>query len=210
MSASAPTRIPLAGGGEESLLSEVGSQYLLPLFTNADACALRLVCREFLAAVTEQPWEDAKTVIKGSIAAWRACFPRALCANVAQGAWVRGHRSAPVADADFVHLEGLRELNMEGCTGVTDAAFAHLRGIHTLDMSFCSQKSITDAAFAHLRGIHTLKMHGCRQSSITDAAFANLRGIHELGMRWAPSAPLLAAPCPPPSSAAARARCCRC
>ena len=54
------TRIPLAGGGQETLLSEVGSQYLLPLFTTRDACALRLVCRELLAAVTEQPWEDRR------------------------------------------------------------------------------------------------------------------------------------------------------
>ena len=75
--------VPLAGGGQETLLSEVGF-VLLPLFTTRDACALRLVCREFLAAVTEQPWEDRDTVIKGSIAAWRACFPaRAapMCAN---------------------------------------------------------------------------------------------------------------------------------
>ena len=72
------TRIPLAGGGQETLLSEVGAQYLLPLFTTAEACAPRLVCREFLAAVTEQPWEDRETVIHGSIATWRACFPRAL------------------------------------------------------------------------------------------------------------------------------------
>ena len=43
-------RVPLASGGQGSLLSEVGSQYLLPLFTTRDACALRLVCREFLAA----------------------------------------------------------------------------------------------------------------------------------------------------------------
>jgi hypothetical protein len=76
-------RAPLAGGGAETLLSEVGSQYLLPLFSTADACALRLVCREFLAAVTEQPWADQETPIKGSIAAWRACFPRAQSANVA-------------------------------------------------------------------------------------------------------------------------------
>ena len=72
------TRIPLAGGGQETLLAEVGRQYLLPLFTTRDACALRLVCREFLVAVAEQPWEDRRTVIKGSIAAWRACFPRAM------------------------------------------------------------------------------------------------------------------------------------
>ena len=54
--------VPLAGGGQETLLSEVGF-VLLPLFTTADACALRLVCREFLAAVSEHPWEDRGTVI---------------------------------------------------------------------------------------------------------------------------------------------------
>ena len=35
----APPRIPLAGGGQETLLSEVGAQHLLPLLTTADACA---------------------------------------------------------------------------------------------------------------------------------------------------------------------------
>ena len=69
--------MPLAGGGQETLLSEVGF-VLLPLFTTRDAYALRLVCREFLAAVREHPWEDRDTVFKGSIRACRACFPRAL------------------------------------------------------------------------------------------------------------------------------------
>jgi hypothetical protein len=36
------TRIPLAGGGQETLLSEVGF-VLLPHFSTAAACALRLV-----------------------------------------------------------------------------------------------------------------------------------------------------------------------
>jgi hypothetical protein len=174
------TRIPLAGGGQESLLSEVGAQYLLPLFTTAEACALRLVCREFLAAVSEQPWEDTQTVIKGSIAAWRACFPRARFANVRE--WdpddAAETRANPVVDADFVHFEGLRELCMAGCRGVSDAAFVHLRDIHRLDISECSQ--VTDAAFAHLRGIHTLDMSFCSQAGITDAAFAHLHGIHTL------------------------------
>ena len=178
------TRIPLAGGGQETLLSEVGAQYLLPFFTTADACALRLVCREFLAAVTEQPWEDRETVIHGSIAAWRACFPRARCANVRQGDWDNGAiiRAAPVGDADFVHFEGLRELRMAGCRGVTDAAFVHLRGIHTLDMLMCNLGGITDAAFVHLQGIHTLRMSSCSQESITDAAFVHLEGIQRLSI----------------------------
>ena len=75
-------------------------------------------------------------MIKGSIAAWRACFPRACFANVQRTDWPSGlnKRAAPVVDADFVHFKGLRELYMAGCTGVTDAAFVHLRGIHTLEI----------------------------------------------------------------------------
>jgi hypothetical protein len=40
-------------------------------------------------------------VIKGSIAAWRACFPRARCANVSRGEWEPDFRRASVVDADF-------------------------------------------------------------------------------------------------------------
>ena len=174
--------VPLAGGGQETLLSEVGF-VLLPLFSTRDACALRLVCREFLAAVTEHPWEDMGTVIQGSVAAWRACFPHARCARVRKGDADDGDeiRAAPVVDADL-HFEGLRELNMADCRDVTDAAFVHLRGIHTLDMSWCDQATITDAAFAHLVGIQSLNMQGCEQATITDAAFAHLRGIQKLNM----------------------------
>ena len=46
------------------------------------SCGVRLVCRELQAAVAAHPWEDRETVILGSIGAWRACFPRARCANV--------------------------------------------------------------------------------------------------------------------------------
>jgi hypothetical protein len=172
--------VPLAGGGQETLLSEVGF-VLLPLFSTRDACALRLVCREFLVAVSEQPWEDRETVIKGSIAAWRACFPHARCANVRELDWDKiAKRATPVVDADFVHFEGLRELYMAECTEVTGAAFVHLRGIQTLDMTCCRQSEITDAAFAHLVGIQRLSIYGCHQ--LTDAAIAHLRGIKLLNM----------------------------
>jgi hypothetical protein len=175
-------RIPLAGGTQETLLSEVGP-VLLRFVSTRDACALRLVCREFLAAVTEHPWEDRDTVIQGSIGAWRACFPRARCANVQRCCdFYDVFRSAPVVDADFVHFEGLRELYMARCEDVTDAAFAHLRGIHTLDMSGCWQPAVTNAAFAHLAGIQRLSMWGCDQATITDAAFAHLRGVQLLNM----------------------------
>ena len=204
----AAPRMPLAGGGQETLLSEVGARCLLPLLTTADACALRLVCRECLAAVTAHPWEDAGTVIHGSLRAWRACFPRALAANVRQwspaGA-AAAARATPLTDADCEHLAGLRELHMAGCTSVTDAAFAHLVGIRRLDMSYCSQPALTGAALAHLRGVQALSLEGCDQAALahaaalaplagvqvlnvsgclqlTDAAFAHLRGVRALAM----------------------------
>jgi hypothetical protein len=125
-------RVLLAGGEQGTLLSEAGPA-LLPFFTTRDACALRLVCHEFLAAAREHPWEDRGTVIKGSIAAWRACFPRARCANVAKFSMTGGEvRTAPVVYADFVHFEGLRELNIRcraSCVGIV-----YLEGIHSLEM----------------------------------------------------------------------------
>ena len=45
-------------------------------------------------------------------------------------------RLTAVVDGDFVHIGGLRALNMSWCTRVTDAAFVHLRGIKELDMSY--------------------------------------------------------------------------
>ena len=42
--------VQLAGGEQGTLLSEAGPA-LLPFFTMRDACALRLVCQELLAAV---------------------------------------------------------------------------------------------------------------------------------------------------------------
>jgi len=153
------------------------------MFTTKEATTLRKLCREFKSTVAEFPWEDERTVILGSVAAWRACFPRARWANLNEAHW-DGGRMTPVVDADFVHFEGLRRLNVWGCRSFTDAAFVHLKGIHTLDMSYCNQASITDAAFVHLKGIHTLNIRCCSQDTITDAAFVPLKGIHTLNMSY--------------------------
>ena len=176
-------RMTLAGGKSHTLLAECPGA-LLQFFDTPQACALRLVCRELQAAVAAYPWEDRDTVILGSIGGWRACFPRARCANVSMIGW-RGDdvvRHTPVMDADFVHFVGLWELNMRACRVVTDAAFAHLRGIRVLEMSFCWQRDITDAGLAHLAGIQKLSIWRCRQATLTDAAFAPLRGIRVLNM----------------------------
>ena len=176
-------RAVLAGGNGRTLLAECPGA-LLKFFSTPDACKLRLVCRELQAAVAAHPWKDRETVILGSIGQWRACFPRARCANVRMRAMhFAVRRRTPVVNADFAHLAGLWELNMEGCTAVTDAALVHLRGIRVLDMSQCHQATITDAGLAHLVGIQKLCIAGCSQATLTDAAFAPLRGIRALNMR---------------------------
>ena len=180
-------RIALAGKKDRTLLAECPGA-LLQFIDTRQACALRLVCREFQAAVAAHPWEDRETVILGSIGGWRACFPRARCANVRKRAPDEDMvvRSSPVVDADFVHFVGLWELNMARCRAVTDAAFVHLRGIRVLDMSDCNQPTITDAGLAHLVGIQKLCIWGCNQATLTDAAFAPLRGIRVLNMSFCP------------------------
>ena len=73
----------LAGGpgGEPTIVSIVGV-VLFPFLDTREACSLRLVCRELKQAVADLPWEDMRTVIRGSITLWRACFPRARGANI--------------------------------------------------------------------------------------------------------------------------------
>jgi hypothetical protein len=172
----------LAGDEGRTLLAECPGA-LLQFFDTPQACALRLVRRELQAAVAAHPWEDRETVILGSIGSWRACFPRARCANVRMD---YGGRRSSVVDADFVHFVGRWELDMSYCRAVTDAAFVHLRGIRVLVMTLCLQPTITDAGLARLVGIQKLSIDGCDQATLTDAAFAPLRGIRVLNMSQCP------------------------
>ena len=131
--------IAFAGGVQATILSIVGFE-LLPFFTTAEACTLRLVCRECVGAIADEPGKDADTRIKGDLSKWRACFPRARMANVSD--------REDLTDADFVHLAGLQKL----------------------DMSFCSRSAIGNCAtFNHLAGIQWLSMSGCSTEAITAA-----------------------------------------
>ena len=82
-----PFRMPFAGESDpwspDSVLSHC-SGALLPMFDTKEATVLRLLCREFKETVAQFPWEDDETVIRGSVAAWRACFPKARWANVTE------------------------------------------------------------------------------------------------------------------------------
>jgi hypothetical protein len=171
----------IAGGALPHTILSCCQGALLGMFSTKAVLPLRATCKDAVAAVAAHPWEDMETVIQGSIGGWRACFPRARCANVRE--WCGDVvRRTPVVDGDFVHLEGLWELTMVSSRSVTDAAFVHLRGIRVLDMSYCSQPTISDAGLAHLVGIQKLCIWGCRQATLTDAAFAPLRGILVLNM----------------------------
>ena len=174
--------IKFAGGtGSHTVLSILAGEHsigggILQYFNMKEANDIRLVCPEFLEAVTSFPWMDAETHINGSLEKWRKIFPYARAVNVSN--------RSDLVDADFVHIRGIHTLDMSSCEQetITDAAFVNLHGIHTLDMSRCSQGTITDKAFVNLHGIHTLDMSRCSQGTITDAAFENLRGIHTLNM----------------------------
>ena len=175
---------------------------LFPLLSTRTACMLRLVCAELRGAVAEFPWEDGETPIKGSLAAWRACLPRARAANVRGSLSVRAH--APLRDEDLAHLAGCTQVFMRQSALVTDAGLAHLRGVEVLDIGHCPRITdaglahlrgsirslvldgnlgLTSAAFEHLVGIWHLSMLGCSQPALGDAAFAPLRGtIRSLNM----------------------------
>ena len=124
-----------------------------------DGNELRQLCRLIRGDVAAARWRDAATPIKGPLAAWRACFPGAVAANV--------YGRKDLGDADFVHLVGVKVLNMGFCTGITDAGLAHLAGIHTLDMYRCT--GVTDAGLAHLTGIRKLTMWGCAPAAVAAA-----------------------------------------
>ena len=93
-----PFRMPFAGESEipspDSVLSHCYGA-LLPMFTTAEATVLRLLCKEFKTTVAEFPWYDSETIIRGSVASWRACFPRSKFANVTENSHEEGHRRPP-------------------------------------------------------------------------------------------------------------------
>ena len=128
---------------------EVAGGPLFSFLTMHSATRLRRLCTELRTAVAGHAWDDM-TPIRGSLASWRASFPRARQANIS-------HRR-DLAGADFAHLAGIHKLDMEGCNQatITDAAFVHLAGIHTLCMSGCNQGTIMGATFRHLAGVNSL------------------------------------------------------
>ena len=90
-----------------TVMSAVGP-HLLSFFDTKQARILRLVNREFRAAVASFPWNDRATEIRGDLRLWRACFPAAVAANVS------GRRD--LCDESLPHLAGLDFLVRQCCS----------------------------------------------------------------------------------------------
>ena len=114
-------------------------------------------------------WGD---VIAGSLSAWRAANPAALCANLEGRADLTDTDLAPFAGT------GILAVNLFGCTGITSACFAHLRGITHLRIRGLTQPTIVAPDFVQLAGLVALYASGCTQ--LNDAALAPLAGLRTL------------------------------
>ena len=149
-------------------------------FSMRDACALRLVSPKFKDAVSAHLWDDKRSVIMGSLAAWRASFPKARSANVSS--WDPNHprsaahrrafgptmRIAPLLASEFQHLRNLRWLSASGSATFTDGALLHLGSTLTrLHVEGCP--ALTGANMAHIGGTPVLFMAGCSEHAIRAA-----------------------------------------
>jgi hypothetical protein len=201
------------GAGAHTMLSPPLVQHaLLGLFDTRTVLPLRAACKDARAAIAGYEWEDARTVILGSVAAWRACFPRARAASVE----VRVHgqrwgpparlRRAPLDSAELGALGGMRELNLRGHRCIDSAplgsverlllsncpdfvcsgALASLTSLRELSLQMCGRgqerDSIPAAAFAGLSGLHSLSLCDCRVEG--DAVFAFLPSLRHLKLKY--------------------------
>ena len=67
-----------SGASAHTVFSPPAVQHaLLSMLTTAAVLPLRATCKDARTAVAGHKWCDRDTFIRGSIAAWRRCFPRA-------------------------------------------------------------------------------------------------------------------------------------
>ena len=168
--------MPIAlAGNEQGTVLDRACNALLPLFTTAEACALRLVSQDFLAAVRKFPWDDKKTVIKGSIGAWHACFPHARAANLShsnvyEAPSPAGLRAAGIPLEHIHYLSELRHLYVRGNPSFTDEALLRLGGsVQHLDIRGCM--NLSGNHMERMAGAALVRMDFCRKAAF-DAALA--------------------------------------
>lgn len=87
----------------------------------------------------------------------------------------------------FEHLDGILELHMADCTGITSvSAFQHLHGIQLLKLDGCHLDPVLEGdeeqpIFQHIQGIKELSLEDCDFVSTHD--LATLLGIRKLNIR---------------------------
>jgi len=117
-------RARLSSVEEVLAIPYVSKRSIMSYLSQEGVLELRAASRTCRDAVAEHVWDDWKeglSIIKGSLASWRRCFPLATAAILSEG-----HKT--VKDADLVLLRGIRKLYIRDCKQITDAGLAHLRG----------------------------------------------------------------------------------
>jgi len=172
------------------MLSElVHFKILKDFMTTLEANDLSLVSKEANLNVGNAPWNDTKTVVEGSIRAWRQKFPFATAINL-QKRWIPEWEfgelqgltyidlsNTNVADRHFHNFQGVKVLKLNNCRDVTGAGFEYLKGIRELHIE---NNDINGDTFQWLKGIQILNIKG--NNLITDEAFRKLNdsSIHTL------------------------------
>jgi hypothetical protein len=106
------TGIVFSGDSEcGTTLLSAASYALLPFFTTAEACALRLINKECCAVVSAFPFDDRVTAVPlAALPGWRACLPNARCLRLSP--FQAGQPCTPWRPEYAPVLATLRELDM--------------------------------------------------------------------------------------------------
>lgn len=163
-----------AAGGEDgstlSILSTLRSGHdridepfehaLLRFFTTYEARELRLVCSEFVDAVSVAPWsgEGALTPIRGRLEDWAASFPAALDAHASFRDDLTAAGLAALGGATAVTY-----LNLTKARGLTDAALERLSRVRELVVDECGE-ALTAAGLGALPALRLLSMRSCKNA----------------------------------------------
>ena len=190
--------LALAGGDCRTTLLSTVSNALLPFFTAAEACELRLVNKEFAQTVSAFPFEDRATAVPlAALLGWRACLPRARCLRLAPFhpdmpcAWGPEHAAAlaSLRELDLSHPSGaappaallpgllsslpatLASLCLKGApTGsLQPSALSRFPKLRSLDASHTALRLSTPALLAPLAGLRHLRLAGCKAAFEADA-----------------------------------------
>jgi WD40 repeat protein len=86
--------------------------------------------------------------------------------------------------AAFAGSNGLRHLDLNGCTNVTDVGLAHFKECKNLRAAYLFDTAVTDAGLAHLAGCANLEVLGAGETRVGDAGLVHLKDCKRLTTLW--------------------------